>query len=197
MDQIDLALVRRALEGRAADSALHLDTPSRQAAVAAILHDREHGTEVLLIRRAARDGDPWSGHMAFPGGQREAEDRDLLATAERETREEIGLDLSAHARLIGRLDSLPATARGRRIAMSVTPFVFELVEEPPLTLNEEVAEVIWAPLAPLARGDLQTTIPYHYEGSDLQIPAWDVQGRIVWGLTYRMLDTLFALLRRL
>src|SRR5262245_1701845 len=84
MERIDLALVRRALEGRAADSALHLDTPLRQAAVAAILRDKPHGTEVLLIRRAARDGDPWSGHMAFPGGQREPEDRDLLTTAERE-----------------------------------------------------------------------------------------------------------------
>lgn len=193
IERIDLCHVRRALEGHVADSVLHIDSTERQAAVAAILRDRAHGAEVLLIRRAAREGDPWSGHMAFPGGQRNSEDGDLLTTAQRETLEEIGLDLSLAGRLIGRLDSIPAVARGRRINMAVTPFVFELLEESLLVLNEEVAEVIWAPLAPLARGELKTTIPYQFEGNELTLPAWDVEGRIVWGLTYRMLDALLTL----
>ena len=193
IDRIDLALVRQALATAAADSVAHIDSSERQAAVAAVLRETAHGAEVLLIRRATREGDPWSGHMAFPGGQRDPEDTDLLATAVRETREEIGLDLDENARLIGRMSPNPAVAGGRRIGMTVTPFVFELHGEPPLSLNEEVAEVIWAPLAPLARGELSTTIPYHYEGSELKLPAWDVQGRIVWGLTYKMLDTLLAM----
>jgi 8-oxo-dGTP pyrophosphatase MutT (NUDIX family) len=193
IERIDLARVRSALQGRAADSAVHLDGTKRHAAVAAILRDAEHGAEVLLIRRAAREGDPWSGHMAFPGGQREPGDQDLLQTAVRETWEEIGLDLRTHASLLGGLETLPAVARGKRIAMSVTPFVFELCTEPPLTFSDEVAEVIWAPLPPLARGELSTTIPYHFEGRELRLPAWDVQGRIVWGMTYTMLETLLAL----
>jgi 8-oxo-dGTP pyrophosphatase MutT (NUDIX family) len=193
IERIDLARVRLALQGRAADSAVHLDGTKRHAAVAAILRDAAHGAEVLLIRRAAREGDPWSGHMAFPGGQREPEDQDLLETAVRETWEEIGLDLRAHASLLGGLETLPAVARGKRIAMSVTPFVFELCTEPPLTFSDEVAEVIWAPLPALARGELSTTIPYHFEGRELRLPAWDVQGRIVWGMTYNMLETLLAL----
>ncbi len=131
--------------------------------------------------------------MAFPGGQREPADADLLATAIRETHEEIGLNLAESARLIGGLDRVQAVAGGKRIGMRVTPYVFELFEEPPLNLNEEVAEVIWAPLAPLARGELSTTMPYRYEGADLELPAWQVEGRIVWGLTYRMLETLLIL----
>jgi 8-oxo-dGTP pyrophosphatase MutT (NUDIX family) len=193
IERIDLARVRLALSGRAADSAIHLDESKRQAAVAAILRDAEHGAEVLLIRRATREGDPWSGHMAFPGGQREPDDGDLLETAIRETWEEIGLDLQTHARLLGGLETLPAVARGKQIGMYVTPYVFELCTEPPLTFSEEVAEVIWAPLPALARGELSTTIPYHFEGRELRLPAWDVQGRIVWGMTYKMLETLLAL----
>jgi 8-oxo-dGTP pyrophosphatase MutT (NUDIX family) len=192
--RIDLALVRGALEGRVADSVLHLDSTERRAAVAAVLRDGPTGAEVLLIRRATRQGDPWSGQMAFPGGQREPEDRDLLVTAIRETKEEIGLDLGANAKLIGCLESIQAIAKGRPIAMTITPFIFELVEEPPLSPNEEVAEVIWAPLAPLAHGELKTTFPYHHESGELNMPAWDVQGRIVWGLTYRMLNALLILL---
>jgi 8-oxo-dGTP pyrophosphatase MutT (NUDIX family) len=131
--------------------------------------------------------------MAFPGGQRDPGDSDLLATAIRETHEEIGLNMAESAKLLGVLDSVQAVAGGRRIGMRVMPFVFELVEEPPLRLNEEVAEVIWAPLAPLARGELSTTMPYRYQGTDLELPAWQVEGRIVWGLTYRMLETLLTL----
>ena len=64
--------------------------------------------------------------MAFPGGREDPGDVDLLSTAVRETLEELALDLNYHARLIGRLDDLPAVARGRRTGMSIAPFVFEL-----------------------------------------------------------------------
>jgi 8-oxo-dGTP pyrophosphatase MutT (NUDIX family) len=195
IERIDLARVREALAGRVADLGLDQEPGQRHAGVAVILRDREDagGAEVLLIRRASRAGDPWSGHMAFPGGRREPQDADPLETALRETREEIGLDLAQSARFLAPLESLQATTRGKPLAMHVVPFVFELLAEPALTLNEEVAEVIWAPLAALARGELATTIPYHHEGQELKLPAWDVDGRIVWGMTYQMLQTLFAL----
>ena len=170
----------------------------RQAAVAAILRERDPalGAEVLLIRRAERDGDPWSGHMAFPGGRRDEKDSDLLATALRETREEIGLDLSREARLLGRLEDVEATSRGRRVGMPITPFVFELEGDPKLSLEAgEVADALWTPLRPLFRGEARTTYPYELGELRLELPGYRVGESIVWGLTYQMLETLFQLVR--
>jgi hypothetical protein len=81
-------------------------------------------------------------------------------------------------------------ARGRPAGLTVSPFVFELVSRPDLVTNAEVEEVVWAPLTAIARGELSTTMPYELDGTRYDLPAWDVQGRIVWGLTYRMLETL-------
>jgi 8-oxo-dGTP pyrophosphatase MutT (NUDIX family) len=167
-----------------------------RAAVAIVLRDVEDGPQVLLIRRAERSGDPWSGHMAFPGGREDPGDQSLVATAIRETREELGLDLSTSGRLLGRLSDLPAVARGRRVGITIAPFVFELTNEVKLAYQpEEVAEAIWVPLDPLMHGRLLTTLEHDRDGQRTLSPAHDVDGRIVWGLTYRMLESLFALLR--
>lgn len=167
---------------------------SRQAAVATILRGHGDDAEVLLIRRAERPGDPWSGQMAFPGGHVEPGERKTEA-ARRETREEIGLDLDAHGRLIGRLDHTHAVARGRRVDLLIAPYVFELTGEPSgYVLNHEVAEVVWAPLRPLLLGHAHTIFEYEFEGELRRFPGYDLDGRVVWGLTYRMLGNLFALL---
>ncbi len=193
-EHIDLSRVRSALALHRA--ALLGDAHGeRRAAVAAVLRDQGAGTEVLLIRRASREGDPWSGHMALPGGRQQGEDRDLLHTAIRETQEEVGLDLSLAAELVGRLDDLPAMARGRPAGLIIAPFVFELYGTPALTTNAEVEEALWAPLTPLAKGALDSTLPYELDGRKLTLPAWDVDGRIVWGLTHRILSTLFEVVR--
>jgi 8-oxo-dGTP pyrophosphatase MutT (NUDIX family) len=168
-----------------------------RAAVALILREIAPAMqpEILLIRRAERAGDPWSGHMAFPGGREEPHDESLFATAVRETREEVALDLTRSGRMLGQLAPLPAVARGRETGMQIVPFVFELTDASSLAFNPaEVAEAIWVPLEPLMRGALRTTVPYELAGQQLALPAHDYQGRIVWGLTYRMLDSLFALL---
>jgi len=174
-------------------------TGERQAAVAAILRAPEgaHDAEVLLIRRAEREGDPWSGQMAFPGGRREPADPSLYHTALRETHEEIGLDLAEHARLLGRLDDLAAVARARRVGMQISPFIFALDEPapPPFTLSDEVAEVVWAPLGAMARGERAARYPYTHEGTLYDMPAFAIGERIVWGLTFRMLEMLFDALR--
>lgn len=190
----DLALIRAALARREPSRVTGPDA-ERRAAVAAVLRGASE-PEVLLIRRAEHPDDPWSGHMAFPGGRHDPTDRDLLHTAVRETLEEVGLDLPSRGRLLGRLDDIPALARGRRTGMAIAPFVFELVDrEPDLRPNCEVQEILWAPLGPLMRGEASTTIAYSHEGGTLHLPAFDVQGRIVWGLTYQMLQHLFAVLR--
>lgn len=181
--------------GRKPPSLLGRAEDTRQAAVAAILRAARGEPEVLLIRRAEHPRDPWSGHMAFPGGRHDPSDPDLLDTARRETLEELGLDLGRHARLLGMLDEIEAIARGRRTGMVIRPYVFALEEEPELAPNDEVAEVVWAPLAPMLRGENATTLPYRRDGLDLVLPGYDVGGRVVWGLTYEMLQRLFSLLR--
>ena len=164
---------------------------SRAAAVAAIFRARPHGHEVLFIRRAEREGDPWSGHMALPGGRREPTDQDLLTTAIRETEEEIGLDLVRSAELVGVLGDHDANGRGARASLPTRPFVFELFGEARLTFSEEVSEAFWAPVAPIVRGERSAEKRVVHEGQSYVMPGWDVEGRIVWGLTYWMLSSLF------
>lgn len=166
--------------------------PESHAAVACILRNPE-ALEVLLIRRTEVPGDPWSGHMAFPGGRMEPGDPDLLATAVRETREEVGIDLETSAELLGHLDDLQAMAKGQPVDLIIRPFVFWLDHPSLLTPNDEVAEALWSPLDPLVQGKADTTRPYPFRGQTLDLPAYAVGPHIVWGLTYRMLRSLFAL----
>lgn len=202
MDRLDLDLVRTrlALLGDPGAS----DEPGARAAVSVVLRERRAsgeradrlGVEVLLIRRAEDPRDPWSGHMAFPGGRKDPDDADLVETAIRETREEVGLDLRAHGEQIGRLPDLPAIARGRRVGLVIAPHVFALREEVPLAPNHEVAEVVWTDLLPLVRGEARATMPYVFEGKRLELPGHRVGERIVWGLTFQMLEGFFDLLRK-
>jgi 8-oxo-dGTP pyrophosphatase MutT (NUDIX family) len=147
-----------------------------------------------LIRRALREGDPWSGHMALPGGRQEPGDIDERATAIRETFEEVALDLSTQAAHLGRLDDVGALARGRRIPLTIAVFVFELERDFPLSFSREVVEALWVPLDEFARGQVDTTVDYEVDGVNYRLPGWDIGGRVVWGLTYRMICALLATL---
>lgn len=168
---------------------------SRQAAVAAILREDGPETEVLLIKRAQRPGDLWSGHMAFPGGHWEANDPDLAATAVRETREEIGLDLERHGRLLGHLDYMNVNPIGMSHEMLIVPFVFAVHGElPPMQPNHEVAAVLWGSLAEMFHGRSATRRDMQVRSGLHSFPGYAVQQEIVWGLTYRMLHGFFATL---
>ncbi|NLE86349.1 MAG: CoA pyrophosphatase [Myxococcales bacterium] len=155
------------------------------------------GAELLLIRRAEHPNDPWSGQMALPGGREDPGDATILDTAVRETFEEVGLSLDRCARLIGRLPPVPAMARGRSVGMTVVPLIFHLLDEAPLCTNYEVAEALWVPLAGLASGAWDTVVDYPIPGSRnarARLPAWSVEGRVVWGLTHRMISTFLEVL---
>src|SRR5690348_13096517 len=106
---------------------------ARPAAVALVLIDGADGLEILLIRRAERADDPWSGQVALPGGRYEPGDGDLLTTAMRETREETGVDLAAAERLGGLDDLHPRTATLPPVV--VRPFVFAIPSRPALVLS--------------------------------------------------------------
>lgn len=179
----DMRDVRSAREG---------DDAGIRAAVAAIVHDRSGTPEILFIKRAQRASDPWSGHMAFPGGRRDKTDASLLETATRETREEIGIDLARIARPIARLpDVLPYTRMPHDLTVTAFVFVLESPFDPKmLALNEEVAGVLWAPLENVLANEPATQFRFQRDGFDLMLPALDVNGEVVWGLTYRMLELL-------
>lgn len=147
-------------------------------------------TEVLLIRRADRQGDPWSGQMAFPGGHMDVSDPHILATAMRETLEEVGLDLSQHE-LIGALDEHAATYQGVFTGMVIAPFVFALRHDVELQPNHEVASVIWAPLGQMARGELDVKHELSRNGETMHFPGFGIGPHVVWGLTHRMIQSLF------
>lgn len=168
----------------------------RRAAVAAVLRAGASDTELLLIRRAERHGDPWSGHMAFPGGHHDVTDADLLATARRETLEEVGLDLREHE-LLGALDEHAATNQGGFTGMVIAPFVFALSRDAALQANrDEVADMFWTPLGSLARGEVDVFKELQRDGRVVRFPGFGVGDQVVWGLTHRLLQNLFEVLRR-
>ena len=168
---------------------------SARSAVALFLHESpDEGVSVLMIRRAEREGDPWSGHMAFPGGRKDKVDRNTLATALRETEEEVGLQAADVARLLGRLSDVAAHGRLRHGPMVITPYVFSLPERFPLQPNHEVAETVWIPLAFLADRANREIMRWAPNGVPLELPCYLFGGRRIWGLSLMMLDELLEVL---
>ena len=114
------------------------------AAVAVLLRGAAGGTELLFLQRAQREGDPWSGHISFPGGKIDASDENPRQAAIRETREETAIDLD-HADFVCRLDDQATHLSKVRVA----GFVFYLANGSDLTLNHEIRNAFWFPLADL------------------------------------------------
>jgi 8-oxo-dGTP pyrophosphatase MutT (NUDIX family) len=164
-----------------------------RAAVALVLRPGGDGPELLLIRRAEREGDPWSGHMALPGGREQAGDAGPAHTAARETHEEVGIDLAAHGRLLGPVEPVwPQSSRAPRIL--VRPFVFWVHAPVEATPNHEVDEVVWVPVAELREPGSVTEHLLEIEGmGQMRFPAFGTRGYVVWGLTHRILTTFLAL----
>lgn len=155
-------------------------------AATALVLTRERDPRLVVIRRASRDGDPWSGHAALPGGRHDEGDADLAATARRETAEEVGLHLGDP---VGRLDDIG----GRTHMGVVSPFVFAVDEARPLTPEPgEVAAAHWIPLRVLTDPVHRTRHPSRRMGP---WPAWSWptgdepphDDLVIWGLTHRTL----------
>ena len=186
---LGIALLRRAILSR---TAYRLEASGR-ASVVLILHPGIDDIELLLIRRAQRDGDPWSGQMGLPGGHRQVEDADDQQTALRETEEEIGLNLAQTGEFLGVLDDIRASARGHTLDLVLTPFVYQVGASPRFVAGDEVAEVLWVSLSALANGKHFICHPVQFESRITTLPGWSVGDYIVWGLTYRIIS---GLLRR-
>jgi len=165
-----------------------------RAAVALVLTDRAGSLDLLLIERATRAGDPWSGQMAFPGGRVDAADASIRAAAERETLEEVGLSL-ARSEYLGRLDDLPGSP-APPADFAVSAFVFYASDPSALSLNHEVQQAFWFPLDAISERERQVDHLARF-GSDRVFPGVLVgePGRhVVWGLTYRFLDQFLEIL---
>jgi 8-oxo-dGTP pyrophosphatase MutT (NUDIX family) len=161
-----------------------------RAAVAIVLHERAEGLEMLFIERAQRAGDPWSGHMAFPGGRMGPLDPDARAAAERETYEEVGVDL-AKAELLGRLDDLD----GPVMPLHLSAFVYHLEAPPRLVPNHEVREAFWVPVSRLLDPAHRVSHPWG-ESSYPGVLVGEPGRHVVWGLTRSLLERFFKILGR-
>jgi len=183
---ISIEAIRRVL---AEYEAAVVDDPARpRAAVAVVLRDAATGPEVLLIERARHPDDPWSGHMAFPGGRVDPEDSDTRAAAERETLEEVGLTL-AGAEVLGRLDDLEGRHAGRPLSLVISAWVYHVKQHELLVPNCEVAMTLWVPLARLVDPSHRVEYPTPVGGFP-GILVGEPDRHIVWGLTYRFLEIL-------
>ncbi|MFL5382451.1 MAG: NUDIX hydrolase [Longimicrobiaceae bacterium] len=183
-----IAALEAALASRPPFRAPPETEPRAKAAVALLLRVEAGEVELLLIRRAEREGDPWSGHMAFPGGRWQPGDGSLAITAARETREEVGIDLWRHGHRLGELDALaPRSARIPSIVVS--PFVYHVTgAAEPRPDPREVQAALWVPVHELLHPDAATE--YLHDpgaGNTLAFPAYDARGQVVWGMTHRIL----------
>jgi len=165
----------------------------KRSAVAMILQVRQGELHILMIKRADREGDPWSGHMAFPGGRMDKADAHGYAVAVRETREEVGLSLGPQDQCIGRLSDINARPHRGAFGMAVSPFVFRLEREVEFTPNYEVAEVVWVPLEFLLDTDNREEMTWEYKGVKIPMPCYLYGERRIWGLSLMMLDELMDL----
>jgi 8-oxo-dGTP pyrophosphatase MutT (NUDIX family) len=164
-----------------------------RASVALIVRPGDPGLELLLIRRAERAGDPWSGHMALPGGRAEPGDTDAVHTAIRESREEVGVSLDRRS-LIGRLDDVQPISGAPRIAVSA--WVFATGAGTATRTNHEVDLTLWVPvrdlLHPAARREYLHALE---EGEPLRFPAFGYDEYVIWGLTHRILTQFLDIAR--
>ena len=169
------------------------EDPPRRAAVAMVLAPQPEGLRVLMIRRAENPEDPWSGHMAFPGGRTEPRDASLVETAIRETFEEVGVDLASHGELIAPMNELPAYSSGRPVEMVVSPFLFCLDRVRETRIDpQEVAAALWLPLAAFRDDRHHQKTLIETPKFTAEVEAFVVEKQIIWGLTHRMVGNFLA-----
>jgi len=187
--------IRRTLAMR--EPQLHSVVPSIthvRAAVAVIARPAPGDVELLFIRRAAFENDPWSGDIAFPGGRIDRPQEPARAAAERETREEVGIDLSVADRL-GQLDDVI----GGGGAVIVSGFVYALSQPVTIETNHEVAAAGWVPTRRFIEPDRQSTRTFRYKDRDVRLPAvtiFDDDSPPLWGLTYQFVERFLRLVGR-
>jgi 8-oxo-dGTP pyrophosphatase MutT (NUDIX family) len=140
-----------------------------------------------MIKRADVEGDPWSGHIACPGGRMEpSDDNDLAVTAVRETLEETGVDVARDGRVIGRLDDISPTTPYLP-PMVIRPYVALVRAHVEIVPSAEVAQAFWVPLAALRTPAAWGTAMVTVRGREMSVSVFTHGDYTVWGLTERVL----------
>ena len=164
----------------------------RRAAILLALRAREDGEpEVLMIKRADAEGDPWSGHIALPGGRMEPRDLDLSVTAVRETWEETGVDIARDGRLLGYLDDLMPRSP-TIVPIVIRPYVALVRADVGIVASHEVAAAFWVPLSALRAPTAWGTGTVQVRGADRRVSVFQHGEYTVWGLTERVLRQFLA-----
>ena len=149
--------------------------------------------ELLLIKRAIHERDPWSGHMALPGGRRDPTDDDLIATALREVSEEVGIVIDRERDFIGALDEV-APRTPRLPPISIAPFIFAVPRDVNTVIHTaEVETAIWVPLSALRDEEAASEILIELEGDSRSFPSLQFGEYVIWGLTHRILTQFLEL----
>lgn len=165
----------------------------RYAAIAAVFRaGADDHPELLMIKRAEHETDPWSGHVALPGGRMEPLDRDLEQTATRETWEETGIDIERDGHVLGRLDDL-APRVPVLPPLVIRPFVAVVPTTVTIVPSPEVADAFWVPLSALrerARWGLGL-VDIRGVGAR-EVEVFRHLEHTVWGLTERVLRDLMS-----
>jgi len=185
-----LQQVRDAL-GRRVPATLH-DEGAQRAAVALVV-TAGADPALLFVKRRERTGDPWSGHAAFPGGYRSTADQDLLATAERETEEETGLALATVGQRLGRLDDVyPRSIMLPKVI--VTPCVFAVEAQLPVTPSNEIERALWLPLDQLRAPENRQSLALETPLGRREFESIRIASLTIWGLTERVLAQFIELI---
>ncbi len=182
--------IRRHIGDRAATPIT--DSPRGKAAVALILTGTPKELSILFIERAHHPQDPWSGNLAFPGGRIDPADSGPQQAAQRETLEEIGLDLT-RAEYLGQLDDIA----GAYLAVTVSCFVYFLPETGPLKPNHEIGHIFHFPLCELSNPGRHQRVTIEWQGKPRQVDAINLLGPLrplLWGITYRLVTQFIRLL---
>jgi 8-oxo-dGTP pyrophosphatase MutT (NUDIX family) len=177
-------------------SRVSLEGEPARAAVAMLLEPRPDDVHLFFIHRAEFAGDPWSGHMGFPGGRKDPGDPSVMETVVREVHEEVGIDLVRHGRLVTALDEIQGVARGRHLPLVITPFVFAVEQAWEPRPNHEVQGTLWVPLSFLADPANESVIEHSIDESRMRLPAYIYADRTIWGLTFRMVRSFLDVLQR-
>lgn len=155
------------------------------AAVAILVKEWNDDLELFLVKRAEVEGDPWSGDMAFPGGKRSPEDKNIFDTAKRELKEETGIDLKE----LEPIGVMPIVYSSVKSQMTVQPILFHFEDTSKVKLSYELQSYIWAPLKRLEITRTQGIV------KGLKVPIFKFKDETIWGLTFRMLERIIEILK--
>jgi 8-oxo-dGTP pyrophosphatase MutT (NUDIX family) len=183
------SFVERLRAAVAARRPVRIERPEARQAAVAILVTAEADPAILFVERKVREGDPWSGQMALPGGFAAPADTSLSATAERETAEETGITIPGTGALLGILDDVsPRTPYLPPLV--VTPCLFVVPERLAATPGPEVESAVWLRVEELYDPGSRRPYRLQFRGVNREFESIVIGRYTIWGLTERVLRQL-------